>query len=180
MRLLLLFLMLFPSLLAAQEVYKSTGADGVPLFSDRQHKGAEKIEIDALPTTEFRTPAPSSTGDTHPSAGGRTGKAEAVTYRAITIKNPADDAVVWATGQPLVVLVTTEPPFEAGSGFSIGLRLDGKLLEERFQSGNISLEGVDRGTHTLQAVVIDPAGNVVAASPLVTFHLKRHSILHRR
>ncbi len=181
MRSFLLFLLFFPLLVAAKEIYRSTGADGVPLFSDREQKGAEKIEIESLPTTEFRAPAPSTGADFRPPAKGKPAeRAQTIAYRRITIENPADDAVVWATGQPLAIFVTTDPPFEAGSGYSIGLRLDGKLLEKRFDSGNISLEGIDRGTHTLQAVIFDPMDKVVVASPLVTFHLKRHSILHPR
>ncbi len=177
MRSFFLFLLLLPSLILAQEIYKSTDSEGVPLFSDRKHKGAEKIEINSLPTTEFRVPVPSSSAESLPSKG--RSEAAKVSYRSIVIENPVDDAVVWATGGPLAVLVSTEPAFEAASDYSIGLRLDGKLLEKRFQKGNISLDGVDRGTHTLQAVVLDPAGKVVVESSVITFHLKRHSILHR-
>ncbi len=179
MRLFFLILWLFPSLLSAQEIYRSTGADGVPLFSDREHKGAEKIEMDSLPTTQFRLPSTSSSRESL-SSREKPEETKASFQGDVSIENPVDDAVVWATGQPLVVLVVTNPPLEPNSGYTIGLRLDGKLLEQRFASGNISVEGVDRGTHTLQAVVFDPAGNAVSESAPVTFHLKRHSILHRR
>ena len=166
----------FSPVIAAQEVYKSTEPDGVPLFSDRNRAGAQKLEIDPIPTIKIHTPV------SRPAASSNELSAdpEDAAYTKVTIEKPADDSVVWATGQPVAVSVVTEPAFASGSGYAIGLRLDGKLTGVRSQRGNITLMNVDRGTHTLQAVILNASGQVVAESGTVTFHLKRHSILHKR
>ncbi len=176
MRYILISLLTFSSLIAAQEVYKTTEPDGVPLFSDRNRVGAEKLEIDPLPTIKIHTPVDRpATGSNKLSAG-----SETPVYARIAIENPVDDSVVWAKGESMAVFVVTEPEFVSGTGHAIGLRLDGKLTDVRSQRGNITLMNVDRGTHTLQAVILDSSGRVIAESGLVTFHLKRHSILHKR
>ncbi|HFC52935.1 MAG TPA: DUF4124 domain-containing protein [Gammaproteobacteria bacterium] len=163
---------------AAQDVYRSVDSDGVPLFSDRKQEGAEKLDIAPLPTVEMRVPEGRSREepDTRGMARERSGSP---VYSKVVIEEPADDSVIWANGNPLSVVVTTDPPFSGKSGHAIGLRLDGKLADVRSQLGNITLTNVDRGTHTLQAVILDASGDVVAQSEPVTFHLKRHSILYK-
>ncbi len=161
----------------AQEVYRSTDSDGVPLFSDRNRAGAEKLEIEPLPTIKTHSPAaapPVTSGNRPVSRPARP------VHVKVTIDNPADDSVVWATGGPVAVFVATEPAIRADTGDTIGLRIDGSLLAERYKSGNISLTGIERGTHTLQAVVFDSSGRIAAESETITFHVKRHSILHKR
>ncbi len=175
MWILIIGLLTFSQVVAAQEVYKSTEPGGVPLFSDRDRAGAEKIEIDPLPTIKTHTPVSRPVA----SSGKPSADLEKVPYTAITIEKPVDDSVVWATGEPVAVSVVTEPAFVSGSGYAIGLRLDGKLTDVRSQRGNITLMDVDRGTHTLQAVVLDSSGQIVAESQTITFHLKRHSILRK-
>jgi hypothetical protein len=39
------------------------------------------------------------------------------------------------------------------------------------------LHNVDRGTHSLQAVVLDQAGRTVESSPSVSFHLLRRFVV---
>ncbi len=164
----------------AQEVYRSTGADGVPLFSDRKQEGAEKLDIAPLPTVRMHTPEKARPLDAAESRRPPRREESASLYRKVVIENPLHDSVVWATGNPLAVLVITDPPFSGNSGHAIGLRLDGRLTDVRSQLGNITLTDVDRGTHTLQAVILDAAGHVIAQSEPVTFHLKRHSILRKQ
>lgn len=170
-------LLAFSPFVAAQEVYKSIEPDGVPLFSDRnQGADSQKLKIEPLPTIKLRTPV------ARPAAGANklSANPENPVYTKITIENPVDDSVIWADERPLIVLVVTEPPFIEGTGLAIGLRLDGELTDVRSQRGNIALKNVDRGTHTLQAVILDSSGQVIAESKTITFHLKRHSILHKR
>ncbi len=176
MQFILISLLVFSSVLHAQEVYKSTDSDGIPLFSDRNRAGAEKLEIEPLPTIKIRTPSSgAAAGSSKPAA-----KPDTPVYTSVVIENPVEDSVMWATGEPVAVFVAVEPAFGADIGHTIGLRLDGKLAAERFQSGNIALQDVDRGTHTLQAVIFDSTGRIIGESEIVTFHLKRHSILNQR
>ncbi len=174
----LITLLLVSPCVAAQEVYRSTDTDGVPLFSDRKQEGAEKLDVAPLPTVKMRTPESRPAVETDSRRPGREENGTPL-YRRVIIEKPLDDSVIWANGNPLAVQVATEPPFSGNSGHAIGLRLDGKLTDVRSQLGNIALANVDRGTHTLQAVILDASGHVIAQSETITFHLKRHSILRK-
>lgn len=176
MRLILVVLsVVLPLLVLAQEVYKSTGPGGVPLFSDQAGAGAQKIEIEPLPSIQIRVPVSASEGGSRSQQ--RPAPPPGPIYSSLVIESPADDSVVWADSGPVAVLVVAKPPIPDRVGHAIGLRLDGKLLPVRSQRGNITLEGVDRGTHTLQAVVVDAGGEVITESRPITLHLKRHSVL---
>ncbi len=172
-------LLLVSPWVVAQEVYRSVDSAGVPLFSDRKQAGAEKLDIEPLPTVKLRAPESRPEAGPDPGALARQ-RGGTPSYSKVIIEKPLNDSVVWATGGPLAVLVSTEPPFSNSSGHAIGLRLDGELTDVRSQLGNITLNDVDRGTHTLQAVILDASGQVIAQSEPVTFHLKRHFIQRKR
>jgi len=57
--------------------------------------------------------------------------------------------------------------------------MDGALSAAEAEGTSIFLGNVDRGTHTISLRIVDRAGNVLIQSDPVTFHLLRHSILHK-
>jgi hypothetical protein len=57
----------------------------------------------------------------------------------------------------------------------IRLLLDGGPAGTDTENTTIALEGIDRGEHVLEALVVDEKGSVLAASPAVTFHMWRAS-----
>ena len=57
----------------------------------------------------------------------------------------------------------------------IRLLLDGGPAGTDTDSTTIALEGIDRGEHELEALVVDEKGSVLAASPPITFHMWRAS-----
>ena len=61
--------------------------------------------------------------------------------------------------------------------FSCGFFVNGELAGIS-KDGAMFLQNIDRGTHALKVRVIDPAGDIVATSEEVRFHMLRHSILH--
>ncbi|MGH8737594.1 MAG: hypothetical protein ACREVC_09585 [Burkholderiales bacterium] len=56
-------------------------------------------------------------------------------------------------------------------GASVRLELDGGVLPKVYRGNVIKLEGIDRGSHDLHAVLLDASGNRVAASAPVTFYM---------
>ena len=67
-----------------------------------------------------------------------------------------------------------QPPLRTAQGHHFTLLMDGQKVTD-FTDTPYTLQGVDRGTHTLQVEVLD-GGKVLAESQIVEFHLKRHII----
>jgi hypothetical protein len=63
------------------------------------------------------------------------------------------------------------------AGARVQLMLDGSALPRTYRGNVIELKGIDRGTHTLQAVLLDAKGERLAASEPVTFYMWQASRL---
>jgi hypothetical protein len=63
------------------------------------------------------------------------------------------------------------------AGARVQLMLDGSALPRTYRGNFIELKGIDRGTHTLQAVLLDAKGERLAASEPVTFYMWQASRL---
>ena len=61
-------------------------------------------------------------------------------------------------------------------GHRLGYFLDGNLTDLGSGSTQFQVEGVERGIHTLQAVILDQAGEEVIRSLAVTFMMQQQSI----
>lgn len=94
--------------------------------------------------------------------------------RAISITAPASDETIHSNTGDVSVAVAVTPGLARGE--SIVIRLDGDEVA-RGASQTAALAGVVRGTHTLQASLIDAQGNVLAQSGEVTFHMWQASRL---
>ena len=68
-----------------------------------------------------------------------------------------------------------EPALKADLGHQLVVLVDGQA-QAPVQGTNITLENVDRGSHTLQGQIIDAAGKVLISSPSITVHLHRQSV----
>jgi hypothetical protein len=62
-------------------------------------------------------------------------------------------------------------------GARVQILLDGAALRRTYRGNVIELKGIDRGTHTLQAVLLDAKGERLAASEPVTFYMWQASRL---
>ncbi|MEO5733238.1 MAG: hypothetical protein ABIN96_09300 [Rubrivivax sp.] len=79
----------------------------------------------------------------------------------------------------VTVQLALEDNAELPRGFAFRLLLDGKPAAPDVPAKRIPLTGVDRGTHRLQALIVDGEGQVLTQSPTITFTLHRASRLHR-
>lgn len=99
-------------------------------------------------------------------------------YGRVWILWPSDDEAVRANAGNVTVRIGLEPQ-RLRPGDAVVLYLDGVPVV-RASRLDIELENVDRGTHTLQAAVVDPAGETLVRSEPVSFHLLRASRLFPR
>jgi len=169
-----LFLILILSLscgLAQAAIYKRVLPDGSVVFSDQPGPDAEKIET---PKAQTFTPPPKSTiiaPQTSPD------KKASAPYARLTITTPAHDETIRDNTGNVTINVGIEPPLQTQAAHKILIRLDGKAIGNPATTQQLTLENVDRGTHTIQASVLDASGSTLLDSGTVTFHLKRESTL---
>jgi len=169
MKPLIILFTLLPFLCAA-DIYKSTTEDGAVEYSDQPQEKLESLQL--VPLTTIKSPPPSrsqqSTVETPPSA--------AVPAAAIVLQSPKDDEGVRSNNGELFIIVSVTP---AGLDKQqhIELVLDGQRLSQHYQQTEIHLQEIERGSHTLQALLVKKDGAVVSSSGAIRFHLLRHSVL---
>jgi hypothetical protein len=155
-------------LLAA--VYKSLDAQGNVVFTDQPSGDAKPVKLPPLSTV----PAPSYTSSTQPTA--ELEQSAAANYHKISIVSPIQDATLRDNTGAVAVNVALEPVLDSAAGHRFSYYLDGQAHGKPSESGQISLENVVRGAHTLEAAVVDSSGQELIRSSSVEFFLHRQSI----
>lgn len=161
------------SLLAAgagAEVYKWVDEQGNVHYGDLPPGGqpTEPLKLPGLSTYQNR-PVPPAT--TEPAAEEQAFSG----YTKVEIAQPEPGSAVRANDQRVVVAVALEPHLQ--EGHAVEILLDGSPVGEPYSGTAVELSGVYRGQHSLQARVVDAAGQQLAASPVVTFTLRQVSII---
>jgi len=174
MRLLLFLLLCLLNGYTHAAIYKSVLPDGTVIFTDQPELGAEKIDVPNLQT--YPPPSVSTAIDPQISPP----QEAAVIYTSLIITSPANDATIRENSGKVEIHVATEPPLQAQAGHKILVKMDGQAIGEPATTQQYVLDNVDRGTHSLQASILDASGNTLVESETVIFHLKRISILFQK
>jgi hypothetical protein len=158
----------------AQTVWTWVDSAGVRHYSDRPEPDAQQIELGS-PQTYSSAPR-STAGNTRPAqttAGSQA--ASASNNRRVAIATPAQDETLWNIGGTVTVSVAVQPQLERSQ--HIDLYFDGRRLGLEERGTSITLTDVFRGTHTVQAVIIDSGTrSEVQRSDLRTFHVQQTSV----
>ena len=94
----------------------------------------------------------------------------------VAILAPVQQDTIHDNSGNLAVEVKVEPPIEAPDGTSIRILLDGKLAAPDSVGMRFTLQGVERGEHWLQALLIDRQGQTLSVSDTVYFTMWQASI----
>jgi uncharacterized protein DUF4124 len=159
------------SLALAGTVYKWIDENGVVHYSDQPHPNAQKIQLQGAQTYKAQ-PANAA------SDGGAAAPASSTerTYQGCAVVQPTPDQTL-ADVDSLTVVVQTDPALRAGD--QIFVTYDGQPLNGNSATGGtFTISPLDRGTHTLQAVVRDADGAVLCQTPGVTFYVHQPSVLN--
>ena len=151
------------------EVYKWKDSEGRIHYSDRPVQGAEVVK--SIPLTTYNPPPVRSRS---PGAAQKE-QEKSISYAQFAFVSPANNTTVRDNAGNIAVQISLDPPLR--QGHSISLTIDGKPLKNPLQATTFTLSNVDRGTHTLQATVVDGEGNILAEAPATTVHMQRKSIL---
>ncbi len=95
-------------------------------------------------------------------------------YETFAIVQPEVDETVHDNNGNVWVQVALEPYL--ARGHEVALLLDGETISQ-WPAVTFGLTGLERGTHTLQALITDSNGDVVVASEPVTFNMWQASLL---
>jgi hypothetical protein len=101
----------------------------------------------------------------------------AESYTRLSIVEPVDEQVIWSNEKTVSIGIAIEPQLQASEGHRLVILLDDNPIEVPAGEMPITLDEVDRGTHTLSAEVLDEEGRVMIRSDTITFHMKQHSVL---
>ena len=149
----------------AQEVYRSSDEEGGVSFSDKPTPGAEPVKIEKgnfIPLEKVAvTPAKPDVP---------TGVAA---YESVSITSPADQEKFHDNVGDINVSVSLTPALQSDAGHRLKLIFDGSPVSEPGSSTTFELRGVDRGEHSLQAVVVNDQDAEIAQSPVATFFLHK-------
>ena len=156
-----------------RELWKWKDANGVTQYSDRPVPGATKVEM------YTSAPAPAATPAPRPATPAAQGKATAgVQYQSLEIWQPANGESYFGTDATVNVRMRSEPSL--ASGDRLLLYLDGKLVEGASNAYEHTLSNLERGVHSLAAVILDDKGNEKIRSEPRVFHIKLPTTIEPR
>ncbi|CAA6818433.1 MAG: Unknown protein [uncultured Thiotrichaceae bacterium] len=175
MRITLFTLTLLFSLAATAEIYSWKDANGNMVFGDTppEAKRAKKIETQPLTVIpSFKDPSLEKTEE-KPKEDKDKGEA----YESFEVAYPSDDATIRSNDGNLSISLDLSPSLQ--SSHLVFIYVDGKkVIEEGSTSLSASLNNLDRGTHSLFAVVRSEDGDVLINSNTVKFHIQRNSMIN--
>jgi len=149
-------------------IYKWTDADGVVHYSDQSVPGAEKIATSSSSLNRAVSgPSQASTGNTQPKPG-------AAATQQLTLLSPAPEQVFF-NDETVSVRLDVQPALKPTQ--AITWHLNGKALEQPPSAASFSLQGLERGTYVLSAMVVDQVTGDALNSPTVTFYFRQPSAL---
>lgn len=181
MRVIFILLLLLSTATHA-EVYKRTKPDGSVEFTDVPSKQEEE-PVPVNPMNTFKAPPVPALRSSTPEPRASEDKK----YTAISITSPANEASIRNNAGNITVTVSLEPALQPGH--KLVLLVDGTPKPasddtaddaEKAESapGNFELNNIDRGSHSLEAQVLNEEGKTVISSTPVTVYLHRYSVKH--
>jgi hypothetical protein len=164
-----LFAVLAAGVLPAQ-VYRWVDEDGVIHYSDTPHPGAEEVQ---LPGSEPPPPgAGFETAQRTLPTNGEPPDTRPFDYQGLRFVAPAPEETLWNIEGQLTVRLDLQPGLR--SGHQVRVYFDG---EPRTVNGlQFELEEVWRGTHNLQAEVLNDQGQLMIRSEPIRFYVHQTSI----
>lgn len=175
MRIALFTFTLIFSFSAMADIYSWKDANGTTVFGDTppEAKKARKIETQPLTVIpSFKDPSLESTEDSS-----KDDNDDDEAYESFDVAYPTDDTTIRSNDGNLNISLDLSPSLKSSD--KVFIYVDGKKIqEEGSNSLSASLNNLDRGTHSLFAVVRNEGGDVLINSNTVTFHIQRNTIIN--
>lgn len=179
--------LVFPLLLlltsvSSAEVFRWVDANGNTVFGDSppEQSKAQAVELPTLTVADSydegeQKGEPAKAAENAAGEGGASHTV--VDYKHFAVASPEKDQAIRANNGNIMVRLKLEPELQPGHG--IVVYLDGKQVA----SGDatvFSLENIDRGRHSLFAVLHNAGDDVLKNTEAVSFDVLRHSVLKKK
>ena len=176
-KLLPLFLIVCISTVAqAASVYRWVDNDGQIHYSDRQTNGSESVELrESSVYTPLELPDISQDEEAADTDEEEGLEGEESGYESLRVVVPENDESVRSNEGQVRVSIELQPGL--AEGHKIRLYLDGSKASGELPTTQVTLQNVERGTHSLAVAVVDATDRELIRSPATTFHLKRLAVL---
>ncbi|WP_125181334.1 DUF4124 domain-containing protein [Thiohalobacter thiocyanaticus] len=166
----ILIFALLGSAAQAGTVYRWVDENGTVHYSDSPRSGAEAVELRQPNVYEAPKNLPKIE-----SRSGQQEEADPAGYQRLAITSPEPDSAFWDNQGNFTLRLSLEPALDTAAGHSIRISLDGEV-QGTTQKLQWQFTGVDRGTHSVRAEVVDESGRALIQSDPVSFHLHQQSI----
>ena len=169
----LLFLALISVLTpcGARDVYRSVSDDGVVIYSDTYIPGSERVTVSDHGSSVKKQ----TSSKENPQSSDST--AEDDEYQSFAIAQPENDETIRSNEGTVSVGLSLSPTLLMGH--KIHVFVDGAKLDAEITTTQFSLNDLNRGTHSLQAKIVDAEGTVLKSTDSINFHLRKASIKNR-
>lgn len=179
MRVRLLSLLLILGLVSVSvqaEIYRWVDADGKTVYGDNPPKtsAAKSVNLPLLTVADSPAPKPAQANPDAAQAADKKAGDTAEAYSDFKIASPTAEEAIRANEGNVTVSVSLKPQLKPGDG--ITLYLDAKQVATG-TSLSFALTEVERGEHSVFAVLNDAGGNIIQNTEPVKFSVLRHSAL---
>ncbi|HDZ56849.1 MAG TPA: DUF4124 domain-containing protein [Pseudomonas xinjiangensis] len=160
------------------QVYTWKDAQGNRVYSDQPHPDAESVELEPVNTIE--PPPPSVMRAQRESEASDAGQAQSQDiYQRLAITAPDNDQAIRANDGNVTLTVAVEPAL--GRNHLLRAEIDGEASSSAVPGSGqnvvkLTLGNIDRGTHSVSAVVVNAQGDTVQRSSPIKLHVQRTSL----
>lgn len=158
---------------AVAEIYKYVDKDGVIRYTDTPpSEDAKPVDLPPLQTYSNDGAVPYDSENEDPDS---VLQLQSAGYSRLELTSPAPEQVFNQAEPQVIVSVQLEPDLE--EGHRMVFLLDGEPVPAPAGRTSLTLGNLDRGTHSLQAQVMDSRDSVQIQSETISFHLHQPSQL---
>lgn len=162
------------------QVYKKRNADGSVSYTDQPTQGAERVEVEPAPVTEFAK-------STQPTLNEQAAVTEAgnptvvdtdalPSEFSVAITAPEQQQPIRANNGQFDVLWQSQPE-RLPEGYNYELVVDGQTAWQGANSTQVTLADMDRGERRIVVRIVDANGQQVARSDTVVVFVLRANVL---
>lgn len=163
--------LLFASILANAQIYRTVDEQGNVVFTDQPPTGSQAEEVQLRETNRVEAPATSTTDVSQ--TGDGDSEAQGTPYN-IAIIAPENETTIPMGPGDFSVSAMVRPTL--GGAHQLQLLLDGAPRGAPQKEASWALTNIDRGVHDISIAVIDREGNQVAVSSPTRVYVMRPSL----
>ncbi|MGC8120920.1 DUF4124 domain-containing protein [Marinobacter sp. VGCF2001] len=164
-------LLMLVSTTAYSEVYRHVDAYGNVTFSDEPMDGGEEVKV--KPVTTITLPKPEVVQE--PEQLRQQAQREGAAYQSVSFQYPSDEQAFHSGNGNVTFEVQSSPGLQESHRFEI--TLDGQPVGQS-RSGTVTVNNIDRGTHSAGVHIVDGDGVRVKTGSPITFTIHRPSALN--